>query len=79
MSNWISIEDRKPDYRVNVLVIFTTITGAKQQTVARLTNNTVAFDTDKRCEVWYVTVSGGHKLETITHWMPLPETPEDDK
>jgi hypothetical protein len=76
MSEWISVDDKNPNYRADVLVTFITVTGIKQHTVARLTNNTIGFHSDQRCEIWYVTVSAGHKLTTVTHWMPLPEPPK---
>lgn len=76
-NNWIDIEDKKPNYGTSVLVAFDTITGEKQYTTATLYNQKVCSGSERRCETWYVTVSGGHELNTVTHWMPLPDAPQE--
>jgi hypothetical protein len=75
MENWIKINDKKPEYGTSVLVAFTTNVGTTAYTTATLYNQKVCAHSDRKCEVWYVTISGGHQLRTVTHWTPLPDAP----
>ncbi len=72
---WISVEDRLPKFGTLALVCFTTQVETLQYTTARYINEKVCLHSEKRCPVWYVEVSRGHVLRTITHWMPLPKPP----
>lgn len=57
MSEWISVEDRLPDYD-NQITNYLTIDGEGEIDVCYFDEN-----------VWY-----GWQ---VTHWMPLPEPPEE--
>lgn len=69
---WYSVSDVKPPYDTNVLVQFTTVTGDRQHTTAKYINECIGNYTERRVPVWYVTVSSGHRLNTVTHWRHLP-------
>lgn len=79
MSEWISTKERNPNFGETVLVAFDTNVGTKQYTTANYVNLKICAHSDTRVPMWFVTVSSGHKLSTITHWMPLPEPPKDDQ
>lgn len=64
MSEWISIEDRLPNNDNVVLVI-----NKHRVTIARYFGN----------ESWSGRQGKEHRLSTITHWMPLPEPPKEEK
>lgn len=65
MSEWISVKDRLPEGYTDVLVCFITASGYHVE---------VTFYCDHHPDYgngWYLPVN-------ITHWMPLPEPPEED-
>jgi len=64
---WISVEDRLPTAREDVLVVaywheaYQTLMGWYEP----------------KSEVWHVTTSTGDKTDlNVTHWMPLPQPPK---
>lgn len=65
MSEWISVKDRLPEGYKDVLVCFENSSGYHVD---------ITFYSDKLDygEGWYLTAD-------ITHWMPLPEPPKEDK
>ena len=71
---WIPVEESKPPFSTfdahnTVLVRYTTILGETRECTAQL--HLVAqhnFDNSPYHARWYVYPSGGHKLETVTHW-----------
>ena len=69
MSEWISVEDALPEFDSVVLVAFTTVVGETNYTTAQYVNLKYCARSDDRCPTWYVHVSGGHTLRTVTHWM----------
>lgn len=63
MSEWISVKERLPDEDVWVLTL---------QTDGDMIVNCIAFE-GKWC-------SNDHGfIPTVTHWMPLPKPPEEEK
>lgn len=66
-SEWISVEERLPEYMENVIVFFSGINRAEGSVLPRI---------DTSCRTYHL----GFLLENIygpvTHWMPLPEPPE---
>ena len=64
MSEWISVNDRLPEGYKDVLVCYKNAVGYRID---------ITFYCDQ-CEYgdgWFLPVN-------ITHWMPLPEPPEED-
>lgn len=76
MGEWISVNDSFPDFGSTVLVQFDTNVGGKQYTTADYVNLKICAHSDTTVPTWFVTVSGGHRLNTVTHWMPLPAPPK---
>lgn len=76
MGEWISVEERFPSFGSTVLVRFNTNVGGKQHTTADYVNLKICAHSDTMVPTWFVTVSGGHRLHTVTHWMSLPEPPK---
>lgn len=73
---WISVDDRLPEYEQNVLVEFATIHGTPNHTTAGLYSIARHIGPDAPYDNrWFVTVAAGHELRTVTHWMPLPAAP----
>lgn len=62
MSAWISVKERLPDERSEVLCF-----NGYSITVAWYASSV---------ERWYAD-RGDYRLEDVTHWQPLPEPPED--
>lgn len=61
---WIPVAEAMPEVGQLVLVAFDTGSG-KNYTTAKLSQDGRAHF---ECLVWYVHVSGGHQLKTVTHW-----------
>ena len=85
MSDWISVEDRLPEvpqgkYSVAVLAVqydhvFEELSPGRGASVS-----TLLYDGENWLTL-YVGAKGGSKYlpvaDEVTHWMPLPEPPED--
>ena len=67
---WISVEERLPEYNEYVLCWYTDSDGLKWHTIGRF------------CEwnhLWDLDIAYDHdEKKIVTHWMPLPEPPEED-
>lgn len=65
MSEWISVKDRLPQLCERVLIneLSVGVISAYRET-----------ETEFRCDSMW-----SESIERITHWMPLPEPPTDDK
>lgn len=74
---WTRIGQGLPDFGELVLVAFDTHSG-KQYTTARFVHQKMCADprSDNYADIWYVEVSRGHELKTVTHWMKLPGEPK---
>lgn len=74
---WTAVSDCHPDFNELVLVAFDTHSG-KQYTTARFVHQKMCADpsSDNYADIWYVEVSRGHELKTVTHWMKLPGPPK---
>lgn len=64
MCNWISVKDRLPEVRLIVLAY------------AAPTND-ISFAFRGRGSGNFIDYSSGYYLNTVTHWMPLPNPPEE--
>lgn len=72
---WISVEDRLPNYG-DVVLIFETGYWAMGANVARFVRDEVR-DNNKRPYSWYAPQGPMHWLgQDVSHWMPLPEPPD---
>lgn len=65
MMDWISVKDRLPEPGHRVLAASVYFTGECWMAVNGTWYRYNGFDMD-------------HLFESITHWMPLPEPPEED-
>lgn len=65
MSEWISVEDRLPDFSEN-----------KDFLVTSLDNVDGTWPGDIHIKRWYHDHFIIPHYETVTHWMPLPEPPK---
>jgi len=77
MSDWISVEDRMPEFDSVTLVSFVNVLGDDTYTTASYVNLKYCAHHNKRTPTWYVHISSGHVLKTVTHWQPLPEPPNE--
>lgn len=70
--HWVSVKDRLPDCAVPVLVTYIGYDGNRHgdDVATRLDDWWLWWDGDLRSSDERVTVK-------ITHWMPLPEAPEE--
>lgn len=73
---WISVEDRLPEYDSVVLVCFENLFNEQTFTTAVYVNQKVCLHSERRVPMWWVHISSGHELKTVTHWQPLPEPPK---
>lgn len=64
LMGWVPVTERKPERNKLVLVAFDTHAGKNYTTAKLCQDGRAHFD----CETWYVQVSGGHQLATVTHW-----------
>lgn len=67
MSKWISVKDALPEDR-NLYLVRQLIGQREYFNIAYI------FEDD-----WYEQRGGYLRLESITHWMPLPEPPEKEE
>ena len=63
VSGWVSVKDRLPD-------------DTKQKIVFHKRGVSFAYFSGN---YWWSSIGGRHSLDTVTHWMPLPEPPEEVK
>ena len=71
---WISVEERLPDTAERVLVCKTWLGMVHKPEYGYYQD----FPSRKGC--WYVlTEYGYHPQREVTHWMPLPKAPKEDK
>ena len=64
MNEWISVKDRLPEDAYEMI-----IADEAGITIGRYY---------KEQNQWYITYHGSHSREnTVTHWMPFPEGPDD--
>jgi len=70
MTDWISIEEKKPEYGVPVLIVC-------NDTVQNITYFLDGDDDDDWFEPYYFEVTDKLKVwwHEMTHWKPLPEPP----
>ncbi len=67
MSDWISVEDRTPDIGIEKLLVTYSSSAGRTVEMARYVNGHL------------VLFAFEHPDGIITHWMPLPEPPKEDK
>lgn len=76
MSEWISVKDRMPGRYETVLIAILTVNGygdpAKLVTIGGYDHS------EKRWEQYTSTDRQLCRGETVTHWMPLPDPPEEE-
>jgi len=66
MSEWISVKDRLPDAGIRVLTL-DKWGGIRDRELYAFTSGPLVFRPD-----------GLHLGKDVTHWMPLPEPPEEE-
>ena len=64
IGGWISVKERMPEDYVNVLIAMTDVAGTFVAVAWRENNG-------------WNDGEGGWPDENVTHWMPLPEPPEE--
>lgn len=69
MSEWISVEDRLPPNYIPVLCYIPSLSSSMWQTVHECH---IGADGE-----WHLATAPAYR-EEVTHWMPLPEPPEED-
>ena len=70
MSKWISVKDRLPDQQVNVLIC-----GKQFSDDAEIGWQ---YGGDFYIDEPVIAFDGYEKVTGVTHWMPLPEPPEQE-
>ena len=70
--NWISVEERLPEFDIDVLV-FATGDFRSVITITSYSDHLHGFNIKGWVSPWQYF----HKNYTITHWMPLPQPPEE--
>lgn len=73
--SWISVKDRLPGWYETVLIAIATINGYGDP--AQLVTIGGYDHSEKRWEQYTSTDRQLCRGETVNHWMPLPEPPED--
>ncbi len=61
---WISVKDRLPEPLQDVLIVYAPTNEARN---------------DFRMECWNWPENPVHETQFVTHWMPLPEPPKEEK
>jgi hypothetical protein len=78
MKTWISIKDRMPEFGQIVAV-----TGQETEPIEVVTRTKWHQNGGQEGECWlsfHLTASGRpYEIEGVTHWMPMPELPKDEK
>ena len=73
LPRWIPVEERRPEYNVRVLVIDVYAGDG----VAIWTREEYPDDPEDGC--WIDDRGWWHAFDEVTHWMPLPEPPEEER
>ena len=73
---WIPVEERRPEYNVRVLVI-DVYAGEGDEFIAIWTREEYPDDPEDGC--WIDDRGWWHAFDEVTHWMPLPEPPEEER
>lgn len=69
MSEWISVEDRLPEFDIEVLCFMKSYDG--------ITGSAVLSHCNESDEVWKINGCPFNEMVwDVTHWMPLPPPPE---
>ena len=68
---WIPVEERRPEYNARVL---TFDMRAKNKYIGIWTREK---DPDDGNDCWFDSAGWWYAFDEITHWMPLPEPPEE--
>ena len=71
--HWISVEERLPEFDIDVLVFATGDFGSVI-TITSYSDHLHGFNIKGWVSPWQYF----HKNYTITHWMPIPQPPEED-
>lgn len=71
---WISVEDRLPDTNGTYIVYAPTYYGGSSSGLDNI--NGIMF-ARRRGRNWSIEVGYHKRPNCVTHWMPLPEPPED--
>lgn len=73
MTEWISVKDRLPEDRQKVLVNFVWLSNPQR------TREMQYFKIDDfgRPNMFIAPDGGHHLLANLTHWMPLPNPPQN--
>jgi hypothetical protein len=72
MSEWISVKDEMPEYDTPVLVYRWPDGNDEQHPIF-----VAVLDNDVNIGVHFASFVNGHIGVNITHWMPLPEPPQE--
>lgn len=72
--DWIKVENRLPNRGVDVLVVVQKEMSHSQPPVKYIRVGRRITDR----EIWIVGDNFGFNLGKITHWMPLPEIPDNE-
>lgn len=73
-SAWISVEDRLPEEKIDVLVLDHAISGEPQIQIATYLRGLKGYN-----HQWMFNIKpwqSGPNYHRVTHWMPLPEAPK---
>lgn len=79
MSEWISVKDRLPEADGRYLVV-TSVCGVPFRDVANYTHKYAGFEEHLWGKAMWYDYDGEYgdfEKTGITHWMPLPEPPEE--
>lgn len=79
MSKWISVKDKLPKYEENVLFYVPSASATIIRVGYVITEGFRGEVSDNIEAFWFVDGSENtaYAREDVTHWMPLPERPED--
>lgn len=78
MSKWISVNERFPEPKLPVLVYGRSCFSPNEKVICCATYGSPDWFGDD----WFAYGCDGHEwgniFEDVTHWMPLPDPPEDE-
>jgi len=79
-SEWISVEDRLPEYGKYVLVVGTNRMqyDIKRHHVCEMNDLEDGIEFKENGQFYWLTESG-RRIDKVTHWMPLPQAPKTPK
>ena len=64
LPKWISVKERLPEHG--------------SMAIAHTLHFYAVLQWDEKCELWF-SAHSVHGKDFVTHWMPLPEPPKEDK